>query len=366
MTQKLQLQIPTPCHENWDKMTGLDQGRFCASCQQKVIDFSNMSDREIALFFKKPSTGSVCGRFMQNQLERDIEIPRKRIPWVKFFFHFLLPGFLLSIKATAQGRVTVMEKDIKLSPKPPKEKKEAQNKKVVISSQCGFLKGDIDGRIDAIDKPANSGQSEIVLLKVAEQDTKTINGKVIDEKGHPISFATIMMKGTKKGTVSDQNGQFSISHGKLNGDTLVISSIGFYPKEIKTSYVDNQNIVLVEMKEQIMGQMITVTRKKIKPLPLLQRIFKDTAFSKFRIYPNPIQSNSPLNVEWNQKQYGNHTLELFNQTGQLVLKREMYIDKETRILSVNIPSLMPGSYFFRVTNKTSGKSYTEKIIVSGK
>ena len=110
MSKKLQLQIPTPCHENWDHMSPVDKGRFCSSCQKQVVDFSNMSDREIAMFFKKPSTGSVCGRFMQDQLYRDIKIPKKRIPWVKYFFQIMLPGALFSMKATAQGKVRVDKK----------------------------------------------------------------------------------------------------------------------------------------------------------------------------------------------------------------------------------------------------------------
>src|SRR5438477_12967774 len=116
MSKKLQLQIPTPCHENWENMTQLDKGRFCASCQKQVIDFSNMSDREIAQFFKKPilslsKDGSVCGRFMEDQLNKEIEIPRKRIPWVKYFFQFIVPVFLISCKAQAQGKVRVITKD---------------------------------------------------------------------------------------------------------------------------------------------------------------------------------------------------------------------------------------------------------------
>src|SRR6185436_3832810 len=108
MRKKIQLSIPTPCHENWDAMTPVEKGRFCGSCQKQVVDFSTMSDRQVAEFFKKPSTGSVCGRFMSDQLGRIIEIPKKRIPWLKYFFQFAVPAFLVSLKSSAQHRREVI------------------------------------------------------------------------------------------------------------------------------------------------------------------------------------------------------------------------------------------------------------------
>ena len=74
MSKKIQLSIAEPCHENCENMNPVEKGKFCGSCQKQVVDFSHMSDRQVAEFFKKPSTGSVCGRFMTDQLERDIEI----------------------------------------------------------------------------------------------------------------------------------------------------------------------------------------------------------------------------------------------------------------------------------------------------
>ena len=29
MGKKLQLQVPTPCHEDWENMTRAEKGRFC-------------------------------------------------------------------------------------------------------------------------------------------------------------------------------------------------------------------------------------------------------------------------------------------------------------------------------------------------
>src|SRR5882724_4735523 len=117
MSKHIQLNIADPCHENWDNMTPATRGKFCGSCQKQVIDFSNMSDREVAQFFKRPSTGSVCGRFMQDQLDRSIQIPKKRIPWVKYFFQFALPAFLVSCGARTQGKIKVDESKTEIATK---------------------------------------------------------------------------------------------------------------------------------------------------------------------------------------------------------------------------------------------------------
>src|SRR5689334_606572 len=104
--RKIKLTIPEPCHENWNKMKPCDQGKFCASCQKTVIDFTSMSDRQIAEHFKKHQ-GSLCGRFMGDQLNREIDMPRKRLPWIRYFFQIALPTFLVSMKANAQVQVKV-------------------------------------------------------------------------------------------------------------------------------------------------------------------------------------------------------------------------------------------------------------------
>jgi len=85
--------------------------------------------------------------------------------------------------------------------------------------------------------------------------------------------------------------------------------------------------------------------------------------NNFRIYPNPIRSNSTLTIELNQKQYGDHLLQLFNQSGQLIVSKDIYIDEKARLFTMNMPSIISGNYFLKLTSKTTGKSYTEKLIV---
>ena len=59
----------------------------------------------------------------------------------------------------------------------------------------------------------------------------TINGVVIDETDTPLIGATVQVKNTQKGVVTDFDGKFSI---KANSNaTLIISYIGYKNQEIK-------------------------------------------------------------------------------------------------------------------------------------
>lgn len=78
----MKISIPQPCHENWQEMTPNDQGRFCASCQKTVIDFTNWTDKELSQFLAKESK-NVCGRFKNLQLSNDLlSASRRRKPWL--------------------------------------------------------------------------------------------------------------------------------------------------------------------------------------------------------------------------------------------------------------------------------------------
>lgn len=72
MKKKIQIQIDDPCHEDWDKMTPKEQGRYCDSCSKVVIDFSGWSDGRISDFLKENRSKDMCGNFFEDQLNRPI------------------------------------------------------------------------------------------------------------------------------------------------------------------------------------------------------------------------------------------------------------------------------------------------------
>ena len=77
------------------------------------------------------------------------------------------------------------------------------------------------------------------------QTTRMIKGKVVSETGEILTGATIVVKGTNTGAITDMDGKYSISNIQANA-TLVYSFIGFISSEV---VFVNQNEINVTLKE---------------------------------------------------------------------------------------------------------------------
>lgn len=84
----------------------------------------------------------------------------------------------------------------------------------------------------------------VLLTGMAFAQQKTVTGKVSDETGTPVPGATIILKGTSTGTVSDMDGKFSINI-PLTSKTLVISFIGLKTQEIQLGVQTSLGITMV-------------------------------------------------------------------------------------------------------------------------
>ncbi|PQJ76622.1 TonB-dependent receptor [Polaribacter glomeratus] len=79
----------------------------------------------------------------------------------------------------------------------------------------------------------------ILFLLPLVMAAQTIKGKVTDASGGTLPYMNVVVKGTTNGTVTDDNGEFTITVKSLPAK-LVISSMGFMTKEVtvaNTSYV---------------------------------------------------------------------------------------------------------------------------------
>lgn len=95
----MKLTIPTPCHENWNRMSPAEQGRFCAVCSKTVKDFTAAPDEEILDEFSK-NAENVCGRFKTSQLNRDLQFSFINTLFAKFAVGFILTaGGFTAVKA---------------------------------------------------------------------------------------------------------------------------------------------------------------------------------------------------------------------------------------------------------------------------
>ena len=393
MGKKIQLTIADPCHENWDNMTQVEKGRFCASCQKQVIDFTNMSDSKLAAFFKKPKDESICGRFYQDQLDRSIEIPKKRIPWVKYFFQFALPAFLLSMKATAQGKVKA--RTVTSSTSAPTCNVVAG---MVAPVQRKALIGDTTyGPLQRQNESAVLLQGKPKLNTQPAPEPISIKGMVLDENNNPVPFATVMIKGTKIGVMANSTGTFKIESPLSQKEIILqVSSVGYEAKEmLLNKQTDLTKELLIRLNLQLMGEVVVVgyqtvkgkittgmivnTAEKKKSTKKVDEVISERDkkllsnsstikqpsedIAMIKVYPNPVASGTNINIGCQKLKEGYYSIQLSNPSGQQVLNKQTWIDGDNQVLNIDIPHMATGVYFLKLTNKETNKRFTQKIIV---
>lgn len=80
-------------------------------------------------------------------------------------------------------------------------------------------------------------------IKINQQHT--VSGKVTDSKGQPLPGATVILKGTTTGTVTNIDGEYSLSNVPSDA-TLQFSFVGMTPQEVMVGSQTNINITMEE------------------------------------------------------------------------------------------------------------------------
>ena len=101
------------------------------------------------------------------------------------------------------------------------------------------------------------------IMLYAQGTIVRINGNVKDEKGQILSYATVRLKDTSNGCITDYNGNFSFN-GKVDGQTLIVSSMGYedYEIELSSKTVFPLKVTLKEISYQIDEVIIKPQKEK--------------------------------------------------------------------------------------------------------
>ena len=101
-----------------------------------------------------------------------------------------------------------------------------------------------------------------VSLSVLAQETK-ISGVVTDaETGQPISRASINVKGKLIGTVTDENGKFSLTVNKLKLPfSILITSVSHQAREVEITNQDQTVTTTLDKKTAILNEVVTAASR---------------------------------------------------------------------------------------------------------
>ena len=83
----------------------------------------------------------------------------------------------------------------------------------------------------------------LITIAPAWAQTQRVSGRVLTVSGKPVEGASVQAKGVKAGTTTNSNGEFSLTAPATA--TIVVSSVGFTPQEVKASS-DAMTITLAE------------------------------------------------------------------------------------------------------------------------
>lgn len=88
------------------------------------------------------------------------------------------------------------------------------------------------------------------------QDTKKIQGVVVDESGVPLPGVAVKVKGEQKGTATDVNGVFELVIGENPDAVLEFSFIGMKPQEVRVGNRLHIRITMVAQHTELEEVMV--------------------------------------------------------------------------------------------------------------
>lgn len=352
--QPIQLSIPKPCHEDWDKMTPNQQGRFCGSCAKTVVDFSAMTDAQMIMYFENlKASANVCGRVYPDQLNRPLEKAtpvqsRKKISWLWQYAAALILFFTKGSVAKAQGEI---------------------RGKVAVKGDTSNLPQPIRlGGIRRVDIP-----KEVHVLPAPISQLF-----ITDENNNPVAGASIQLLPSKEWRLTDSAGRINL--GKMHAVKEVkISAVGYEDKDVKLKDVKGNSIPLLKneitlgnvivtsienscSRRLIAGGISIARAEDINSLPeTIQPTYSDVSLS---VFPNPVQKGKEISFTVTTKKKKDYKILIADANGKIMMQQHYSANKNAQQTNISIPALWSsGVYIISLVDKDEQTIQSEKIML---
>ncbi len=109
--------------------------------------------------------------------------------------------------------------------------------------------------------------SLFLCATIALAQEKQVSGTVKDSNGNPVANVSFIVKGTKKGGMTDNNGHFTVAV-KNSGAILIFSSVNFKPKQVEVGENSTLDVTLQPAENSLNEVVVTALgiRKSEKSL----------------------------------------------------------------------------------------------------
>ena len=367
--------IAEPCHEDWNKMTADEKGKFCDVCSKCVFDLTKKSQPEILEIYQQ-NKGNVCGRVTSSQLAETIASNTPRFK-TSGSGQKKEVGQLLSQMANSNGMRRLR----------------------IFAAACmmafGFL---FSGQAKA--------QGQIKMGKMAYHEEGGIRGKVFDEEGKALPEIEVTLYGENeeiRKTKTDQNGNYSFNqlpfgiysvsawkgplkanqsgisierNGSINIDLtleemFMLGAMMYIPDKqpdlqvievVETQGIDQDvKLGIISIENDLLVSEFTEEGTEDKPISAESNFkYLNEGLSPeigITVYPNPTTGKSFISIKLHEDSDLN--LSLRSVTGQVLTTKK--IEKGAQVLhSIDLSGYPAGIYLLKVV---AGNQVFEKKLV---
>lgn len=111
----------------------------------------------------------------------------------------------------------------------------------------------------------------LLCISIAALAQRQVKGKVTDEDGNPLTGVSVQISGTRSGTTTDGNGNFTLNTSATGNISLMISSAGFQPSTVSVSGNEEISITLQKDVTQL-GEVVMIGYQAVRRKDLLASV----------------------------------------------------------------------------------------------